>query len=169
MPLRARTLFAAALMLAVNACLAQSTPQYRVKESIAPTGSLIKRYVVQGSSIPVNRTYEELTPEQKVAVNSYYEAIPPGDEPPFPLEGLKPIYGAIAAAQQKLLVKGELILVASIDAQGNATQVKAIGSPSAAMTQAAARIIVFSRFKPAMCSGVPCPMDFPFRFVFVVE
>jgi hypothetical protein len=37
------------------------------------------------------------------------------------------------------------------------------------MTQAAARIIIFSKFKPARCSGVPCSMDFPFRLAFAVE
>ena len=76
---------------------------------------------------------------------------------------------AIARAQQKLLVTGKLILVASVGPDGNVTEVKAIGSPSPEMTQAAASIVAVSKFKPAICKGQPCRMEFPFRFNFVVR
>ena len=96
-------LFAAAALV----CGAQtSAPQYGVKDSDVRTGSSIKRYVAQGSRIPINRTYAELTPQEKALVNEYYESVELGDEPPFPLAGLRPIHSAVAQVQQKLLVSG---------------------------------------------------------------
>lgn len=151
-------------------CLAQmSTPQYGVKESEAPTGSNIKRYVASGSRIPVNRTYAELSADEKAFVSSFYEKMGPGDEPPFPIEGLRPIYSAIAKVQQKLLVTGKLTLVASVDPTGTVTEVQVIESPSKAMTQAAASVVVLAKFKPALCANQPCKMEFPFNFAFAVR
>ena len=49
------------------------------------------------------------------------------------------------------------------------SEVKAIGSPSPEMAKAAASIILLSKFKPAVCKGEPCKMEFPFTFKFVVE
>ena len=146
-----------------------STPQYGVKESEAPIGSNIKRYVASGSRIPVNRTYAELSAEEKAFVSSYYEKMGAGDEPPFPIEGLGPIYSAIAKVQQKLLVTGKLTLVASVDSTGTVTEVQVVESPSKAMTQAAASVVVLSKFKPALCANRPCKMEFPFNFAFEVR
>ena len=163
-------LASASLALSALTCSAQSsTPQYGVKEVEAPAGSNIKRYVTSGSHIPINRTYQELSPEEKSAVNTYYEKVEPGDEPPFPLEGLRPIHEAIGKVQQRLLVTGRLILVVSVGADGIPIDVRAVGSPSPAMTKAAASIILLSKFKPALCKGEPCRMEFPFSFAFEVR
>ena len=162
--------FLAAALLVAPICFAQtSSPQYGIKDAVAPLGSNIKRYVTEGSQIPINKTYGELSLEEKMSVNRYYEKIEPGDEPPFPSEGLRPIQSAIAKVQSRLLVTGELILVVSVGADGNATEVKAVGSPSPEMTQAAASIILLTKYKPAICKGQPCKMDYPFRFNFVVR
>ena len=154
--------------LAAPACFAQSS-QYGIKEADPRTGSNIRRNIAEGSRIPINKRYSELSSEEKEAVNRYYEKIEPGDEPPFPVEGLRPIHSAVAAAQQKLLVSGQLVLVASVGPDGNVTEVKAIGSPSVEMVQTAGSIVALSKFKPARCNGQPCKMDFPFVFDFAVR
>jgi outer membrane biosynthesis protein TonB len=110
-----------------------------------------------------------MSPEERDAIHRYYEKIETGDEPPFPAEGLRPVHGAVAKAQQKLLVTGQLILLASVGPDGNVTEVKAIGSPSPEMVQAAGSIVAFTKFKPALCKGKPCKMDFPFVFNFKVQ
>ena len=148
---------------------AQPSPQYNIKDRDPPTGSNIRRNITEGSRIPINRTYGEMSPEEKEAVHSYYEKIETGDEPPFPAEGLRPVHDAIAKAQQTLLVTGQLMLVASVGPDGKVTEVKAIGSPSREMVQAAGSIVALTRFKPALCKGTPCKMDFPFLFNFKVQ
>lgn len=98
-----------------------------------------------------------------------WESIPDGDEPPFPLFGLKPVHQKVAAAQNRLLVEGPLVLVASVDATGEVTEIKAIGSPSQEMTMQVAGILYDTKFKPARCSGQPCAMQYPFSFRFTVR
>jgi Gram-negative bacterial TonB protein C-terminal len=155
--------------LAAPALFAQPSPQYNIKNSDPPIGSNIRRNITEGSHIPINKTYSEMSSEEREAVHRYYEKIETGDEPPFPTEGLRPVHSAVAKAQQKLLVTGKLVLLASVGPDGNVAEVKAIGSPSPEMVQAAASIVALTKFKPALCKGTPCKMDFPFIFNFKVE
>lgn len=150
--------------------LAQApAPEYTIRESEPRTGSNIRRAVVRGSPIPINKKYEELSAEQKDSLNQFYESMGPGDEPPFPADGLKPIHHAMAKAQQKFLVSGDLMLIAAVASDGNVTQVKAIGSPSPEMTKFASTVLLLTKFKPALCKGAPCTMDYPFHFKFQLE
>jgi hypothetical protein len=146
-----------------------SQPEYGIKFEDPPAGSGIRREAVRGSRVPINRTYRELTPEQRAIVHGWYESIAPGDEPPFPAEGMKPILDAVRKAQAKLLVTGELFLIATVEKTGEVSSVKAVGSPSPEMTQFAAAVVALTKFKPAVCAGQPCKMEFPLCYVFRVE
>lgn len=86
---------------------------------------------------------------------------------PFPAKGLKPVHTAMYKGQQKLGVEGELHLLATVDAQGNVEEVKTYDSPSPEMTQYAAAVVLGTKFKPAICSDMPCRMDFRFSYQFV--
>jgi hypothetical protein len=154
------------IALLTTPCLAETAkPEYGIREE-ALTGSAIKSYGVQGSPIAINKRYSELSVEERASLNRYYEKMEPGDEPPFPSDGLKPVYEAIRKGQAKLLVEGELILVATVSDKGEVTEVKAVGSPSPEMTQFAASVLFLTKFKPAVCQGQPCKMDYPFRLAF---
>ena len=144
-------------------------PQYSIKQSESTTGTRIPRKIVQGSAIPLNRSYAQLTEDEQRLVRSQYEAMRPTDEPPFPLSGLKPIHEAIAEAQRRLLVQGALSMYADVDAQGAVTSVSVYQSPDPKLTQAAAAVLMLTRFKPAVCRGEPCKMSFPLRVTFTVE
>lgn len=161
---------AAAWALLVLPSSAQtSKSEFGIREEEPRTGSMIKRYIVYGSALPVNKRYHEFTPEEKALLNQFYEKIEPGDEPPFPVDGLRPILEAVQKAQAKLLVQGDLILLVEVAANGEPTQVKAIGAPSPEMVNFAASLLLVTKFKPAICSGQPCKMEFPFRYNFRVE
>lgn len=53
-----------------------------------------------------------------------------------------------------------------VGADGKVTEVKAIGSPGAEMVQYAGAVLILTKFKPAVCSGRPCRMEFPLRQYF---
>jgi hypothetical protein len=142
--------------------------KYGITAEDPPTGSRIRRDAVR-SPLPVNRTYEQLTAEERASVHDWYEGIPDGDEPPFPVSGTKDILDAVRKAQQKLLVTGELFLVATIEPSGEVSGVKAWGSPSPEMTKFAASVLLLTRFKPAICGGQKCRMDFPLKYLFIVD
>jgi hypothetical protein len=151
-------------------CIAQeSPPEFGIKEDTPRTGSLLRRDEVHSTVLPVNRTYEQLTPEQRAAVSSWYEKVAPGDEPPFPLNGLGPMFDAIRKGQEILLVSGKLYLVATVEPNGRVSTVKAYGSPSPEMTKFAAKVLILTKFKPAVCGGRPCRMDFPIKYSFDVN
>jgi len=144
-------------------------PAFGIKEAEPRVGTNILKHVSRGSALPINRRYDELTSEEKARLLGVYESMGPGDEPPFPADGLRPIHEAIQKAQQKLLVRGDLLMFATVDADGNVAAVKTMRSPDSDMTAFVAKVLFLTRFKPALCKGQPCRMDFPFSFHFQVE
>jgi hypothetical protein len=104
-----------------------------------------------------------LTPEEKQWVKSQYEPMGESDEPPYPLHGMRTILEAAAELQKKLYVKGSLSLAVTIDAQGKPIAVEVLTSPDTEMTKAMAKVLMLEKWKPALCKGSPCQMQYPFR------
>ena len=137
-------------------------PRYVIRQDRADTGSNIRRPIATGS-IPFDKRYDELTPEQKEAVKSQYQKLGPRDEPPFPVNGLATVYKAIATAQQYLHTNGNLSVFVEIDPKGEPKSVSVLESPDPKMTKAVASILMLEKYKPALCDGTPCAMSFPVR------
>lgn len=114
-------------------------------------------------SIPVDKTYHELTTVQQDLVRAQYEQLAANDEPPFPAAGLRPLIEAVDQATRKLLLRGHLSMVVQVDATGTPTSVNILASPDRAANTIAAAALVHQAFKPALCGGTPCPMHFPIR------
>jgi len=134
-----------------------------------PTSSKIRWNAIQGSRLPFDKPYADLTEDQKRLVRSQYEPMLDGDEPPYPIRGLGPVYKAIGTAQQKLFAEGHIILVVDVDSLGNATSVTAYGDPDPRMTKFLTRLVLLEKYKPAICQGKPCSMQFPFDINFSVR
>ncbi|MEY2689433.1 MAG: hypothetical protein RL375_3632, partial [Pseudomonadota bacterium] len=152
-------------MLAPAAGAAEES-QHSVKEGEPVTGTLIRRSIVDGSVLPINKTYSELSTNELAILRGYYEQMAPGDEPPFPLAGLKPIYEALSDGKDKFRSRGDLLLAAEVDATGEVSGVKVYKSPDPDITKFAASVLLLTRFKPAVCNGKACKMDFPISVVF---
>jgi hypothetical protein len=120
----------------------------------------------ENSPVPINKRYAEMAPQEQNGLKSQYEKMGPNDEPPFPVNGLANLYKTMIKGAEKFQVEGQLILFVDIDAQGKATSVSVVRSPDPEMTQFAAGILIFERYKPAVCDGTPCKMQFPFRINF---
>lgn len=159
----------AALGATVRAQDRAPAPEFGIKEDNDLTRTRIRSSVVSGSVLPLNLRYEQLSDEHKAQVRSQYEGLAPDDEPPFPAQGLKPIYQAMYQAQRGLLAKGDLTLVATVLPDGTVSEVQAIGAPDPALVNFAARVLMATEFKPARCHGQPCRMDYPFRIHFAVR
>lgn len=118
--------------------------------------------------MPINRSYAQLTPAQRQVLHSQYERIGAGDEPPFPVDGLKPLMLAIRKGQSHYVARGNLTLVANVDASGTVTNVEAYAALDPEFTKFAASVLMLTMFKPALCKGVPCKMQFPFALTLEV-
>jgi hypothetical protein len=134
-----------------------------VNESTQSTGTIIKRDIKWDSSIPLNKTYGELTPEQKAELRALYTTMPEGDEPPFPAEGMKRIFNAVRNAQRISQARGEINMVVTVGADGKATKVESFGNESSVhMTEVTEQILLLTKYKPGKCDGQPCTMQFRF-------
>ena len=153
---------------AIAAQGSEAPSQFVIKERDAQTGTNIRTKIVESVVIPLNKAYGELTPEQQAILKASYEHMPEGDEPPYPIRGLAPIYKSIAAGQQKLLVRGPLSMDVEVEADGTPSRIFVHESPSPEMTRFAASILMLEQYKPAVCSGQPCRMAVPFRMEFAV-
>ena len=166
----ARALGATALVFASAPVFAQDArPTYGLRSDPSIANPAISYYVTKGSRIPIYKRYEELSSEERSTLKEMWQSMPNEDEPPFPLYGLKPIHASMARVQQKLLVEGPLVLIASVSSSGDVTEIKALGLPSQEMVNAAARILFDTKFKPGVCAGQPCAMQYPFSFNFTVK
>jgi hypothetical protein len=127
------------------------------------TGTIIKKDIRWDSKIPLNKTYAELTAEQKAELHKMYENLPEGDEPPFPEQGMKPIFSAIRKAQRIRQARGELNMAVTVGPDGNATKVEDRGGVyDIQMTEIAQQVLLLTKYKPAVCKGQPCTMQFRF-------
>ena len=129
-------------------------------------GSLIPRRDIIGISVPPDKSYSQMTPEEKQIIKSQYASMAEMDEPPYPVNGLKHVYETVRDIEKKLRVSGSLSLFVDIDSKGYATAVEVEKSPDAQMLKAVATLLVLQKYKPAICRGSPCKMQFPFRMEF---
>jgi hypothetical protein len=70
----------------------------------------------------------------------------------------------VATISGKLDAKGFVSIHVNVDAKGNATGVKVMNTPNLEIAKAIAYVLVKAKYKPAVCDGAPCEMEFRFRF-----
>lgn len=139
--------------------------QYVIKQSEANLGTNFKQPIVLAGTIPLDERYAELTTEQKNKLKAPYEKMGDNDEPPFPLNGLRPLYAALGKVHEKLnlFYKGPVTMYVQIDSKGNPGAMNLVEAPDPEMGQALANIMALQKFKPALCKGIPCSMPYMFH------
>lgn len=138
--------------------------QFNLRADSPAVGSNLPRRLVTGSAIPFDKPWEGLTPEQQRLFASQYEAMGPGDEPPFPRRGMQSIYRAFdRTLDGKPFDPGVLSMEVVVDAEGMPQEVRVLASPDREATRAMAAVLLAETFKPARCAGKPCKMAFPVR------
>lgn len=140
-------------------------PTFNLRAAEPDVGSHLPRRLVTGSAIPLDQTWEELSPAHRRLWSSQYEAMGPGDEPPFPRRGLQSIHRAFdRASQGRVRTSGVVEMEVVVDAEGVPQEVRVLSTPGPDATRVLAAVLLAETFKPARCSGQPCTMAFPFRF-----
>lgn len=137
---------------------------YSVKADV--TGSHIPVAAVTGIDVPPDKSYEQLTPQEKLRVKSQYESMAEGDVPPYPLHGPRRIIEATERLQNEFGVSGGLTLAVTISSKGKPLSVEALRSPDDQFAKAVAEVLMLETYTPALCKGVPCQMQYPFRATF---
>lgn len=139
--------------------------KFRMKADQADTGSHLKRDTAI-SSLPFDKTYEQLTEAQKNQLRGVYEHMGPADEPPFPVHGLKHLFKGLEEVQRRLAVRGRLDVRVMVGPDGEPQDVKIYETPDPDLAKAVAFLLLKEKYKPALCEGKPCSQEFPFRVLF---
>jgi len=117
--------------------------------------------------LPFDKPYEQLSAKHQHLLKEFYVEMGETDEPPFPVGGLKALYEPITEGQQRLMTSGSFNADVEIDAHGNPIALAVYRSPNKAVTRFVSRVVMLTKFKPALCAGSPCKMGFPVRVNFV--
>lgn len=132
-------------------------------------GSAIRPFMTLGAAYPLDKTYAQLSRDEVEALKNFWEPMPDADEPPFPAQGMKQLTMDLAAASQRRQAQGDLALAAHVDARGKVTKVDIYASPEEQLTRFAVWRLMNTAFKPALCGGAACAMQFPLRITFALE
>jgi hypothetical protein len=143
--------------------------KFSAKQDDADTGSAIKRAQITGALVPLEKSYQELTPQQQNIVKRRYPILQDGDEPPYPLHGPIAMEKALNKAAGKLQAEGELRMNVLIDADGKPVSVAVMKSPDPEMSNFAASAMMLEQYKPAVCADKPCAMSYPLETTFIIR
>jgi len=148
-----------------SAVAEEAVKQYGIKQTTPSVGTSLTKIIVKAGTIPLNKSFDELTEEQKQTLRDQYDHMPAGDEPPFPAKGLFRFYRAVGTAHESTGLQnlGILSLNVTVDATGKATSVDVTDSPGEDITKAAVLALMNQSYKPAVCNGQPCVMQLPLR------
>ena len=155
---------ASAVALVAGAAASAEELPYRLTDTL--TGSLLPQDVVR-SAAPFDGRYSELTPAQKAALASDYESLPAGDEPPYPLYGLRHMIQPIVRYADAAGPAGPLVASVVVDSQGHAGEITIYRSPDLELTRLIQAALLFEQYKPAVCHGQPCKMAYVLRLEFM--
>ena len=122
-----------------------------------------------GSKVPYEKSYNEMTRDEQLAIKENYRLLFEGDEPPYPLNGTSQIYTWFHKAAEKVLSSGLLRMDVMVDSKGDAETVTIYSAPHPDMKTLAAQIVMAEKYKPALCSGKPCAMAFPYAIEFTIH
>jgi hypothetical protein len=124
--------------------------------------------VALGGTVPFEKSYADMTPQQQQQFRRNYPMLHPDDTPPYPEKGTAQIFRWLYKAQSSMLVEGTLRAVVDVGADGKATGIRTFDSPDKKLSELVKAIMFEQKFSPALCDGKPCAMRFPFEIKFTV-
>ena len=164
---RANKILFSLLMFVFATGVAAAQQQFKIKGD--PLRDSRFRPVLVSSPIPFDKSYEQLTAEQKELFRATYGGLAENEKPPFPKNGTMEIYEPLLKGHKAISRAGNLFLIAMIDEKGKVENVAVYESPAKSMTEYATTVIFNTEFEPATCAGEPCKMEFPFEIDLPVQ
>lgn len=121
--------------------------------------------VIGSSFVPPLAGWPELTTGQQNLFKSFYPALAPGDEPPYPLHGMRDMNQVIARIHGELnSYHGAVRVLVLVGSDGKAGSVAVLGKVPPDVARYVSAAIMSQPYKSAVCQGVPCEMRYPINF-----
>jgi hypothetical protein len=145
---------------------AATAPSYSLKQDDARVGTNIRQRIVSDADVPLHLGYAQMTPEQRQRIDAGFPTLEEGDEPPYPIGGMKRFYALMSEAIGTYEAQGPLYVQVLVGADGRPVSVTSKGLEGQVtgekMRYFAALAAMSLAYKPALCRGKPCEMRFPF-------
>lgn len=134
--------------------------KFSIKNTENTTGSLIPQ---ETATSPVSGgRWADLSDDERRIVKSRYRALEEGDEPPYPIQGLRPLVAGLAkVGYVDASFEGLVRMNVLVDANGKPKSVTAVNKMPPEVMQYMGRLLMITSYKPAVCHGQPCEMLFP--------
>jgi len=149
---------ASSLFIAATAATAAS---YEVRQSRPDAGSNLRR-VIGATSFPLDRTYEDMSEQERSDYRSAFKLASTADEPPHPVTTLKPLADHLARLQAMLQLTGELLVTVHVGTDGSPKTVSVVKSPNPDFERLVVLTLMDARYSVPKCAGQACEMDLPF-------
>lgn len=149
------------------ALAADEPERYTLVDQQGAFSVITRNTLFSKSVIPFDKTCSELSVVQQRLLRSAYVDMDDKDEPPFPAEGLRPLYLTIYRISELFdFPSGKLLLYVTVDSHGVGQSIEVVSTPNAQFSNAVANLLVLTRSKPAVCGGQPCTMQYPLCIVY---
>ena len=124
-----------------------------------------------GRGLPINYSWQELSAEDQARFKAQYEGLGDNDEPPYPVGGVKSYMSLVFTIQQRFIehgddVRGKFTALVKVSPSGKVAKVQVFQTPSTELAQWIGKALISTPFKPAICAGTPCEMDYPVKIAF---
>ena len=136
---------------------------YRIQNTSTRVGSFIP--TATGTSPVSGARWSDLSEGEKQIVRERYTTLAEGDEPPYPIEGMRPVMAAMTGTSRvDPGFEGNVRMNVLVGVDGKPKSVTAIGKLPPEAARYMTSIVMMTFYKPAVCSGKPCEMMFPYAF-----
>lgn len=146
---------------------------YTLKEDQLRTSTLILRDVARAIPVPPDLGYDKLSEQQQATVKSWFPALAPGDEPPYPVKGPAPFYQTVQRIISATRQQGDITVYVLVGKDGKPVNVTTVGQDKQGIPPEVSKAVGMAAgliaYKPAVCDGQPCEMMYPYRLALTLE
>lgn len=119
------------------------------------------------SSVSGNK-WADLTESERRIIMADYPAMEDGDEPPYPVNGTRPLMAAmVKVGYVDFSFEGDMHMNVLVSAEGRPISATTVGQLPPEVAQYLGGILMITAFKPAVCHGKPCQMLLPVKSHFI--
>lgn len=155
----------AALLISASNAIASTNKNVYFLKGAPITGSRIATTDAK-SNIPFNKSYQELSQQQRQQVNAKFNNLGINDTPPFPKKGLSAVYKPLIKANKAFGLNQKISINATISRNGLVDKVDVLNNSDAEFTDYLQQALRNIKFEPAKCGATTCEMTFPINIEF---
>jgi hypothetical protein len=142
---------------------------YSVKQDYPYIGSLIPAEAARAIPVPPMLGYAEMSAEQRAMVDSWFPALAPGDEPPYPLHGPAEFFKFVSKVGGNMGAQGTIRVTVVVGKDGKPVSVRSNGLDDPEVRKMIGLGAAKIAYKPARCAGQPCEMAYSYNLALKLE